>query len=200
MKSFINYLNKYKYTSVVAHLLDMVPPATLKQLSIQAIRSISESDWYFSDAFTEKKDYDVASNIASNAEIKVWLGGIRRRLFRINALYLTKHPFNFGDGKLAILSNHIVGNRRVADMSALLIHYKFVGDFHARTKNAVANKNFYRDSIDYKHYLEAIEKFEDLYLALPECHRYIDHEGLRAHGLFEYTDQYLKLIEQSYGI
>ncbi|GJL81590.1 MAG: hypothetical protein DHS20C01_12240 [marine bacterium B5-7] len=188
---FLWYLNKHRFTSVVAHLLDLMPPTSLKQLRAEPISRIGESAWYFNHVSIEKSDYDIASNVIENTDIKMWRGGVRSVLFNLNRILLTKHPLNFGDNRMAIHSNHTIGNRKVADISGLLMHYKFVGDIHERIRDAVNHGNFYRNSIEYRHYLEVIDGPDDTCLVLPDSVRFENHRTLLEHELFVISDQYL---------
>jgi len=190
LDEFIGYLNENAYTSVVAQQLDMVPPCPMRQLRRSPIPSIHDSAWYFDTSTVDKTEYNVPNNEVSNSRIKLWRGGIRRALFGTDTNVLTKHPLNFGDNKIVISSSHIVQNRRVADVSGLLLHYKFIGDVYGRVQAAVREGQYYRDSIEYRHYLNGFETRPEQGFLLPDSHRYEGHRQLLAQGLFEYTDSY----------
>jgi len=190
LTKFIHYLNEYKYDCVVAQMLDMVPAYSLKQIKEAPIESISHERWYFDDINIEKKKYNVKNNQVSNSEIMFWYGGIRKSVFGIDSIFLTKHPFVFGDGDILFQSSHTTGYRNVADISGILLHYKFVGDVYQRTKQAVIDKNFYRDSQEYQHYLEVFESSEDTQLLHNDCIAYENHSTLLNRNLFAITDQY----------
>ena len=83
-------------------------------------------------------------------------GGIRSSAFQVRAL-LTKHPLLFPSRGIAYLHAHHVSGARVADVSAVLLHYKYVGNFADYVKTIVNEQSFSMNSREYKQYLRAIE-------------------------------------------
>lgn len=190
LPDFLAYLNDNSYTSVVAHLVDMVPDATLGDIIRQNIPGIASVQWYLDVSDVVKQPYFVRGNIVSNDAVKLWYGGIRERLFQIGKLFLTKHPLNFGDGRLVVFSGHTIGNRRVADVTGLLLHYKYVGDVYAHVRQAVESQNYYDSSREYRCYLEQFDNNPSLSFTSPQSVPYQGHETLLHNGLFTLTESY----------
>ena len=71
---------------------------------------------------------------------------------------LTKHPLVFPSKGLVYYHAHHVSQACTADMSAVLLHYKFVGDFHKYVRQIVAESSFSGESLEYKEYLRTIEE------------------------------------------
>lgn len=93
----------------------------------------------------------------------VFSGGIRNALFGITP-NLTKFPLIFFDGKVVPSndSSHKVDAARIADVSCVLFHYKFLGRFHEQARRAVKEGNYYADSYEYRKYLETLEESSEL--------------------------------------
>jgi len=186
----LEYLDEHGYTSMVAHLLDMTPGCSFGRLRDFPIGRIGGSSWYFNSSTIEEYDYDVPGNRLSNSNIKLWRGGVRKAVFGGESIVLTKHPLNFGDRDVTVPNSHAVGNRYVADISGLLLHYKFVGDIHARVRKAVEFGQYYGNSIEYRHYMAAFEERPDEGFLLADSYLYENHRQLLSHGLFEISAAY----------
>jgi hypothetical protein len=71
-------------------------------------------------------------------EPHIFYGGIRARVFGENCC-LTKHPMVRVSNKLGLAPHpHCSTNLYCADISLLIRHYKFAGDFIERTRASVA--------------------------------------------------------------
>ena len=190
LKSFIGYLNKNNYTTMVAQMIDLLPSGTLQEIREQPIMTTNGARWYFSTDDIVRSDYDVPSNRISSPEIKFWHGGVRKRVFDMEPLFLTKHPLNFGSGEIKFVSSHVMGSRYVADISGIILHYKFVGDFFQRTVDAVESKQFYRQSQEYRQYLDAFETTPELMLGKHTDREFTGYQSLADADLFTISESY----------
>lgn len=71
--------------------------------------------------------------------------------------------------------------------SGVLLHFKFLQDFHARVLDAVARDAHYDGSAEYRRYLAALKRDPDFTLHGPRSLRYAGPEQLRALGLLRDT-------------
>jgi hypothetical protein len=72
------------------------------------------------------------NNVLESDEIEFFSGGIRSTLFGSTSL-LTKFPLVYLDGRIKPMddSSHWVDNARIADLTGVLFHYKFLDEhFH----------------------------------------------------------------------
>lgn len=165
LSDLISYLNENSYTAVVAHMLDMFSD---KPLSSGESGENGEADFrqahkYYDLSDVQRKDYTYR-NVISNHDIKVHVGGIRKMVFGHDAL-LVKHPLLFykqGVTLTGTTGSHMVGNARIADFSCVLYHYKFLGGFFERTKEAVEQGNYYKGSVAYKRYYNVLTESPDV--------------------------------------
>jgi hypothetical protein len=80
----------------------------------------------------------------ANEDIKILQGGVQQRLFGVGPL-LIKHPLLFLDEKLKShdLSDHWAGNARVADFTAVFLHYKISANLYELVRKEIEEERRY---------------------------------------------------------
>nr|WP_242481624.1 glycosyltransferase family 2 protein [Paracraurococcus ruber] len=98
---------------------------------------------------------------------------------------LTKVPLLRWRAGVRFLSAHATtALRRAAQQpTGVLLHFKFLQDFHERAMDAVARNAHYAGSIEYREYLRALTRDPDLTLFGPASQRYGGPEHLTRLGL-----------------
>ena len=99
-------------------------------------------------------------NVFDGDLLEGFSGGIRESIFGHRA-FLTKYPLVFNDGKVRPMdgSSHRVGNARVADLTAVLMHYKLLDEhFHTQVDQAVQEEHRLQSSAVYKVYKETLDR------------------------------------------
>lgn len=149
---FLRYLERHDFTAVVAQMLDLFPARLTSGLDTSG-KSFRRHDRFYDLSAVERRPYVVTDNQLPDPPPHMYFGGIRKTLFGF-APWLTKHPLFFCDERIVPFAadSHCVQGARVADVTAVLYHYKFAGDFLARVARAVREGNYYRDSLEYRHY------------------------------------------------
>lgn len=158
---FLQYLNKIGADVVVGQMLDLCP----KTLVVNAV----DKDWrqnhcyYTFDQITRcsYREYYGLCNEAPEVALDVFFGGIRASVFDVRA-FLTKHPLQRPRPGIKLISSHSVIGARVADVSAVLLHYKYVGNFAAYARRIVAEKSFFGNSQEYKKYVRRLNRAEEI--------------------------------------
>ncbi len=152
----IGYLNLHQYTAVTCQMLDMVPGKWIRGNKISFHRK--DCLYYELDNIYQKKRL-TDDSIVSNEKIRHHSGGIRKTIFGLDTINLTKYSLIFyGNGtSRSNLSNHKIRNARIADFSAVLFHYKFTGNFFECVKEAIRTENYHNNSFEYKAYYEHIK-------------------------------------------
>lgn len=154
--NLLRYLNRSGFSAVLAQMLDLFPQAAINKGSGTNWRSEHR---FYSLSDLERRPYSAVygeSNHAPPVGLEVMHGGIRSSAFQVRAL-LTKHPLLFPSRGIAYLHAHHVRGARVADVSAVLLHYKYVGGFADRVEAIVKEESFSMNSREYKQYLRAIQ-------------------------------------------
>ena len=154
--NLLRYLNRCNFTAVLAQMLDLFPQAAITEGSGTAWRGAHR---FYSLGDLQRQPYATfygESNQAPPVGLEVMHGGIRSSAFQVRAL-LTKHPLLFPSRGIAYLHAHHVRGARVADVSAVLLHYKYVAGFADRVQAIVKEESFSMNSREYKQYLRAIQ-------------------------------------------
>jgi hypothetical protein len=133
---FLEYLNAKRFTAVVAHMLDMFSERPLAALAQRQQENLKEVYRYYDVSQVTKVSYGDdpltiehgSANQVGSAETALYWGGIRKTVYGFTCL-LTKHPlFRTGAGVQLFPHNHYVNRARLADVSAILMHYKFASN------------------------------------------------------------------------
>ena len=204
--SLLRYLNEKSYTAVVAQMLDMFPDRALRSRVSQEDEPLKELYRFYDLSNIEKEDYGRRrvrrSNAASNKDIKVHKGGIRKDLFDANFL-LTKHPFMFFDGEAKHRNNdnglHGIGNARIADFSCVLYHYKLVDGFRERAVRAAQEENYALATFHYKKYQEMLEQNPDIKIWRATARKLGNVNELIDNGFLVVSDEYRRWAEAEKG-
>jgi len=165
--SFLRYLTERSYTAVVAQMLDMFPEkpglyaTDVKDEPLKELHKFYDISNISTQGYYTRGD---ASNTLASEEIEVYRDGIHKTVFGHHAL-LTKHPLVFVDDEIRAMEpgQHWVGNAHVADITCVLFHYKFIGDFHARALRAVRERRHASvGDAKYKKFLGMLEQDPEL--------------------------------------
>ena len=164
--SLLRYLNGKSYNAVAAQALDMFPEKPLSGAS-----PASEPDtplkelhrFYDVSRLTRKPIKEIPDllldNTLESGEVERLSGGIREMVFGF-APSLTVFPLVFFDDGVKLMQSgrHRVNNARIADVTCVLFHYKFVEHFREQVVRNVQEENHFKDSFEYKKYLEVLDE------------------------------------------
>ncbi|TVP45850.1 MAG: glycosyltransferase family 2 protein [Gemmatimonadales bacterium] len=190
LPAFLAYLNGGGFSAVVAHLLDMFPRGPLLRAPepwrqthrFYDLSSISRQPY--------RKKYGERNRTATD-RIEVLYGGIRDLRFGVQPM-LTKHPLQFPGRGVRFVNSHNVHGARVADVSAALLHFKYVEGFTEYAETAVTERSFFRDSLEYRSYLEALRADPDLDLWSPSARELHSVDQLANEGFLVVPDTYVQ--------
>jgi hypothetical protein len=173
LKSLLGYLDSKSYTAVVAQMLDMFPARPLLELADEPDEPIKEVHRFYDISGLERMSRKErsrrlsADNIALESdEIEWFSGGLRRTIFDLPGPWLSKYPLVFCDGSLEPDPPHGIRNARIADLSCVLFHYKFLKNFREQAVRAAREEQYYSKSRAYKRYLDTLEQNPELRLRL----------------------------------
>lgn len=196
LAEFLGRLNNRGYTAVVAQMLDMFPEKPLSpDLAVQKDMPLKQVHRFYDISNVLMVDYGrhpwVLDNEVSNPEIMAMRGGIRKTLFDANVT-LTKHPLMFMDGKIRPIedSAHWTNGARIADISCVLYHYKFMENFYEQTHRAVREESYANGSAEYKKYLRVLEHTPTLRLKRETATELQSTDELIASGFIVVSEDY----------
>src|SRR5262249_9405307 len=167
LRSFLTYLNAHERDAVRALMLDLFPRGSLRS-------SWTGERWrdlhrYYELYSMSRRDFPVEGM----PPIRIFGGGVRGRL-GVQRLCLTKFPLVRSGGGVRFLENdaHLGSHAAEADVSALLLHYKFAPCFRARIADALARKQYHEGSSEYACYDAALRADPELCLWTANARRY----------------------------
>ena len=135
LTKLIRYLDSHSYTAVVTQMLDMFSDRPLSELKDDKSDFKPSSYCYYDISDIVKYEYfacfgrrSFKESRLANPGIKVYKGGIRKKVFGVDSNCLTKHSLVFGE-RARMITPHFTSNVRCADFSAVCYHYKFTGSF-----------------------------------------------------------------------
>ncbi|WP_446744389.1 glycosyltransferase family 2 protein [Silvibacterium acidisoli] len=194
LRGFLSYLNANQYTAVFAQMLDMfadAPPTgsagrqrDLKRLyPFYDISGVTRTDYATSEITREHG----AGNTLDSPGAELFWGGIRRTLYGSNCL-LTKHPLFFPQAVTLFPHVHMVNDARLADVSAILLHYKL-------TENAieVAMQNrdqFIHNSGSYGAFVDVLRRPQGFTVQTQTAQRFTDVAALEKDRFVLLSERY----------
>jgi hypothetical protein len=174
MRDFLAYLVDGERDAVRALMLDLYPRASLRA-SWEAGERWRDEHVYF-ETDTLKRRVFPADGMPP---IDIFWNGVRGRL-GVPRLCLTKFPLIRPTGRVRFLEDdaHLVSHANEADVSGLLLHYKFAPCFPARVADALARKQYHASSSEYVYYDAALKADPDLALWTETARRYAGTDDL----------------------
>jgi hypothetical protein len=130
------YLNRNGYTSMLTQMLDMFSDRPLGALRQKQDEALKEVHRYYDLSHVRKSEYKsdpltrefAPSNQIKASDAQLYWGGVRQALCGTDCL-LTKHSvFRTGVGLELFPHVHYVNGARLADLSGVLLHYKFASN------------------------------------------------------------------------
>src|SRR5215211_1203431 len=146
LDSFLGYLSSNSYTAVAAQMLDMFPEeplsgreGTLEDEPLKERHRFYDISNISRRSIKELHHLHNRNNTLESDEIEMFRDGIQNTIFGSKPLR-TKFPLVFTDGRIKPFdrSSHWVDNAKIADITCVLLHYKFLdGYFHKQAAQAV---------------------------------------------------------------
>ena len=206
LKNFVRYLNRNDYSAVVTQMLDMFPSgpidalnkapgnncANLLHCSVQ--NSFLNEHRYFSLAGLHPVAYadsicNRSANLVDCDTLTAMFGGIRYRKFETN-VFLTKHPLIFPAKGAKLQNCHLVKHARLANLSGVLLHYKFTEGFREYVAEIVAEGSFHKGSAEYKSYKRILSENREFTFCDETSRTYSSTNQLIDHGFITVSDRF----------
>src|SRR5215208_5194975 len=203
LNSFLGYLNSNSYTAVVAQMLDMFPeePLSDREGNLQD-EPLKERHRFYDISNLKrvsiKKNPRLRNNTLQSDEIETFRNGIDNTVFGTEPLR-TKFPLVFTDGRIKPFdrSSHWVDNAKIADITCVLLHYKFLdGYFHKRTMQAVQEESHYKNSRGAKKHLEVLNRNPTLQLKRESARELKGVNDLVENGFLVVSEEYMMVVYQ----
>src|SRR5215217_729194 len=203
LSSFLSYLNSNSYTAVAVQMLDMFPeePLSGSREGNLPDEPLKERHRFYDVSNIRRENIKelrrrFPSNVLESDEIEAFRGGVRETVFGINS-DLTKFPLVFLDGRIKPMddSSHWVDNARIADVTCVLFHYKFLDVyFHEQAVQAVREEQYHNASHVYRKYLRILEGNPTLRLKGETAREIEGVNDLVENGFLVVSEDYMELV------
>ncbi len=202
LESLLGYLDSKSYTAVVAQMLDMFPERPLLELADGSDEPLKEVHRFYDISGLERVSKKERSRRLSidnvtleSDEIEWFSGGLRRTIFDLPGPWLTKYPLVFCDGSLEPEPPHGVRNARIADLSCVLFHYKFLKNFREQAVQAVKEEQYHGKSRAYKRYIDTLEQNPELRLMLESSKEIVSVNELLESRFLVASEDYVAWVD-----
>src|SRR5215217_5023008 len=201
LDSFLGYLTEKSYTAVAAQMLDMFPEEPLSGREENLEDELLKERYRFYDIsnltrMSVKKNPRLRNNTLESDEIEIFRDGIENTIFGSKPLR-TKFPLVFTDGRIKPFdrSSHWVDNAKIADITCVLLHYKFLdGYLQKQAAQAVREGQYHNNSARYKRYLEVLDKNPTLKMKQESARELKGVNDLVENGFLVVSEEYMMRV------
>ncbi len=193
LPGFCRYLEARGFNAVVAHMLDLFSPGPILEAPAAPDGDLSRVHRHYDLGGLKGDPHAFAfggTNVISDPGIECLSCGINLTAFG-NDLLLTKHPLLRWSPPMELPKYaHDISYARIADVSAVLLHYKFTRDFAATLARAVREGGYYKGSARYVRMEELLREDPAFSLHGPGARRLEDVEELVTAGFLRASPEY----------
>jgi glycosyltransferase involved in cell wall biosynthesis len=179
LRRLIGQLEWRRQRRLFAPMLDVYSDQPIRDTTIEMVGDpLSICNWFDGDA----------ESTETNERGKWVVGGARRRLFFADeperAPLLSKYPLVYYDKHTTFVDVHTPSpyRRNFLKPYGRLLHIKLHSGFDSGARRAVAEKQHWENSIEYRRYLEVLSASPQLKAHFPKSRRYDGPESVIAAG------------------
>ena len=199
---FLGYLRERSYTAVVGQMLDMFPSESVEDREVIGDEPLKERHRFYDLSNVSTLSYGslpIASgsgNVPADAKIELLRDGIQNTLFGGRSP-LTKHPLVFMDGESRPMdgSSHSISGARIADLTCVILHYKFLDSLYGQLRRAAEEENYMKDSSKHKKQLAVLEQGSSLWVKRETASELRGTGELVGKGFINVSEEYMGLVE-----
>lgn len=200
LAGFLRYLRHHGYKAVTSHALDMFSDLPFSRLESRPGDDLKGKYRYYdiSDVITTRDVYWIRNGQARSDVAFSTFGGVRERFFGSRCLCQTRHALLFADDTIAPyrFDGHFTANAPVADVTTVLLHYKFVGTIVEQARTNLEMGQHWGGSAHYRGIHEALSRNPDLCLRTESAAEFTDVQQLVDEGFLTVSEAYLRWVEE----
>lgn len=197
LAGLLRYLNERGFTAVMAVVLDMFPDGPAESWPPPGRDTVEAAVWYDLSGLSSSRPWRLLlTNRFADPQMRFYRGGLPFRLFGMRTV-ATRFPLirYVRGGPLSLRRfHHFARGAHVADVSAVLRHYKFDRSYLERCRVFTARGQHFGQAALYRAGLAALEKDPRLVLRGPSARR-LDHVNqLVEEGLLRASPAYWEFV------
>ena len=197
--SLLRYLNERSYTAVVAQMLDMFPEEPLSGRASNPDEPLKQRHRFYDISNVQAKGIrehrPARNNTYESDDIEAFYSGLRNTLFGTKK-FLTRFALMFSDGRVKPFagSGHWVDEARVADLTCVLFHYKFLdGYLRKKAAEGLGDQQHWNTS-HYNKYLKALDSNLSLQLKQESARELRSVNDLVENHFLVVSEEYMMLV------
>lgn len=197
LSSLLKYLNRNNYNAVITQILDMFSdkPVITQNKKNENFKKYFK---YYDRSIIDKLEL-LGDNEVSNKNIKYHINGIRKKIFGMDNLYLSKYSLLNIKDNLTVdnyTTHFIANNARLADFSCVFYHYIFGSNLLNKCKTALKEKNYWSDSSQYKKIFDVLKSKQsvNIYNLAPQPKMLNNVNDLVDNSFLKVSEEYLKEV------
>ncbi len=198
LRDFLGYLNANDYRLVTAHALDMFSDEPFSELDSRPADDLKDKyPFYDLTGIERRRDvFWLDDEKPHHRRLFCAFGGIRKRAFGSEGLLQTRHTLIRFDEEVRVLpyDGHF-STGPVADVTGVLLHYKFLSNLLAYAREAVELEQHSRGSFHYRRFLEVLNADPELSLYSESARRLKETSQLVEEGFLTVSEDYLRWVE-----
>jgi hypothetical protein len=190
LRSFIEYLNRRSFTAVLAQMLDLFGDPAAEQEPDPGGRAGFRGAFPCYDvSAVEQADYTWGT--VPRADIRMHWGGVRRTLFGTRNGLTKAALVRVQPGSELFIDWHHAAGVSNADVTAVLLHYPFAGNFAEKVRDAVTTRRYgMRTTAEYRRYARVVLKEPRLRITGPGTRRFHNVDALLDDGFLVASEEW----------
>lgn len=200
LDGLLRYLNAHGYRAVSCHALDMFSDVPFSRLTSRPQDDVREKYPFYDlrDVIKTRQVYWIENGQLDSPDVACTFGGVRERFFGTKCLCQTRHalirpgagadPYRY-DG-------HFTAGARVADLSTVLLHYKYVSTLAEQARTNLELGQHAGGSENYVGFHEVLSRNPDFSLHTDASRKLGSVDDLVAGGLLTAPARYRRWVEE----
>ena len=199
LREFLRYLNHHGYKAVTAHALDMFSDVPFSRLA-SAPEDDLRATYRFYDTSDIVRTRDMwwfrTGQVQDDAHFCTF-GGVRQRFFGSECLCQTRHALHFADESSHPYryDGHFTAGAPVADLTTVLLHYKFLGTLMHQARTNLELRNHPGDSVHYRGFVDVLSREPDFCLRTDTARELAGVNQLVDEGFLTVSERYRDWVE-----
>tara|TARA_Y100000589_G_scaffold329130_1_gene374894 strand:+ start:2269 stop:3285 length:1017 start_codon:yes stop_codon:yes gene_type:complete len=195
LNEFFNYLDTNGYNASMSMMLDMFADTPICELNKVSIKGLKNAYPFYDNSSLQITKYHKAYNITNHKDTNRFAKGVHKQFFDVDNIYLSKIPLIKWNPSISVHeTSHESTFVNIADVSCILLHYKFVKGFEKKIAIILKENNYWNSSAVYSKYANVIKENPELNLKTESAKLYKNPEQLESEKVVWIGDAYKKIM------
>ncbi|MBU4481877.1 glycosyltransferase family 2 protein, partial [Candidatus Parcubacteria bacterium] len=129
-----------------------------------------------------------------------YYGGMRERVFGVVPC-ITKYPLFYFDKNFRVSRGmHEISEKPTQSIRGVLLHFKYMQDFHKRATEGARNGQYWNNSFEYKAYAKILKKNKHLNLWHQKSVKFLDNKQLIKLGIEETSGSFENYVHNKFSV